>query len=179
MSKNKFIYLAGIILVGLTVWFFVKKAKNVSDSSADLTNFAVQEESSPTPSSGVSVADKTVGWLKLPSGLEIIDVSIGYGREVKEGDVAAVHYTGKLADGQKFDSSYDRDQPFSFILGGGQVIKGWDLGVVGMKVGGKRKLRIPSNLAYGDRVVGDGLIPANSTLLFDVELVAVETPKSR
>ena len=176
MVKNTFIYLVIILLVGLTIWFFIRKARNVSDSSTDLTKLVAQEEVSPT-SAPTTEGKET--WLKLPTGLEIMDVSIGYGREAKEGDVVAAHYTGTLTDGQKFDSSVDRGQPFSFILGGGMVIKGWDLGLVGMKVGGKRKLRIPPNLAYGDKVVGNGLIPANSTLLFDIELMAVETPKQQ
>ena len=174
MIKNTFIYLVVILLVGLTSWFFVRKVRNVSDGSADLTKLVAQEELSPTPDQ--TVAKET--WLKLPSGLEVVDVSIGYGREAKEGDAVSAHYTGTLINGQKFDSSYDRGQPFSFILGGGMVIKGWDFGLVGMKVGGKRKLRIPSSLAYGDKEVGNGLIPANSTLLFDIELIAVETPRS-
>src|SRR3989338_2407526 len=172
MLKNMFIYLV-IILVGLTVWFFIMKARNVSDNSTDLTRLLAKEELSPTPAEEDTAA-KSGEWLKLPSGLEIIDVSIGYGREAKEGDVVSAHYLGTLTNGKKFDSSYDRGQPFSFILGGGMVIKGWDLGLVGMKVGGKRKLRIPPDLAYGNRVVGDGLIPANSILLFDIELMAVE-----
>jgi len=98
------------------------------------------------------------------------------GRTAQAGDNVSVHYTGWLhnpdgSKGKKFDSSVDRGQPFVFPLGGGRVIKGWDEGVAGMKQGGKRTLIIPANLAYGDREVGGGLIPAGSTLIFDVELV--------
>jgi len=88
------------------------------------------------------------------------------------GHRVSVHYTGRLLTGRKFDSSLDRGQPFSFLLGGGQVIKGWDQGVAGMKVGGKRKLTIPPNLGYGARGAG-GVIPPNATLLFEVELLGV------
>jgi FKBP-type peptidyl-prolyl cis-trans isomerase FkpA len=100
------------------------------------------------------------------------DEVIGTGAEAVTGSTVSVHYTGTLTNGQKFDSSLDRDQPFQFTLGGGQVIKGWDDGVVGMKVGGKRRLTIPANLAYGDRAVGQ--IPAGATLIFDIELLAVQ-----
>lgn len=107
-------------------------------------------------------------------GLQMTDEVIGTGAEAVSGKQVSVHYTGTLTDGKKFDSSLDRGQPFTFNLGTGQVIKGWDEGVVGMKVGGKRKLVIPANLAYGNREVGNGLIPANSTLLFEVELLDVK-----
>lgn len=106
-------------------------------------------------------------------GLVIEDVKVGDGKEAVDGKKVTVHYTGTLTNGKKFDSSRDRNQPFDFMLGQGQVIKGWDQGVKGMKVGGKRKLTIPAPLAYGARAMGDD-IPANSTLLFDVELLKVE-----
>lgn len=109
----------------------------------------------------------------LAGGLKVEDVTVGTGAEAVVGKMVGVHYTGWLMDGKKFDSSYDHGGPFTFQLGVGQVIKGWDEGVAGMKVGGKRKLTIPPALAYGDRDVGNGLIPANSTLMFEVELLAV------
>jgi len=103
-------------------------------------------------------------------GLQYWDLKEGTGAVAKKGDKVKVNYTGWLTNGKKFDSSVGRG-PFEFTLGAGQVIKGWDEGVAGMKVGGKRQLKIPAELAYGDRGVGNGLIPPNSTLIFDVELL--------
>jgi len=106
------------------------------------------------------------------SGLQYIDLKIGAGAIAQAGTNVSVHYTGWLENGKKFDSSVDRGQPFSFPLGAGRVIKGWDEGVQGMKVGGKRKLIIPSNLGYGARGAG-GAIPPNATLIFEVELLGM------
>ena len=108
----------------------------------------------------------------MPDGLQYTDDVIGTGAEATAGKTAVVHYTGWLMDGTKFDSSVDRDQPFSFPLGGGQVIKGWDEGVAGMKVGGKRTLIIPPALGYGARGAGN-VIPPNATLKFEVQLLDV------
>ena len=104
--------------------------------------------------------------------LVIEDIRVGDGAEATAGQTVSVHYTGTLTDGKKFDSSHERGQPFKFKLGGGQVIKGWDQGVAGMKIGGLRKLTIPPHLGYGDRGAGDK-IPPNATLVFVVELLAV------
>lgn len=167
MNKNFFLYTTVILLVGVAAWFFMNKMRTVS-----------KETGTPTPTVSSSVSDNSLKseWVRLPSGLEYQEVTIGQGRETSNGDTVAAHYLGTLQDGTKFDSSYDRGQPFSFVLGSGTVIKGWDEGLLGMKVGGKRKLIIPANLGYGDRGAGGGLIPPGATLLFDVELVAVETP---
>ena len=107
------------------------------------------------------------------SGLSFIDSVIGAGESPKPGQMVVVHYTGTLENGSKFDSSVDRGQPFTFKIGVGQVIKGWDEGVMTMKVGGKRKLTIPSQLGYGARGAG-GVIPPNATLIFEVELLGVK-----
>lgn len=106
------------------------------------------------------------------SGLKYVDVVVGKGASPTAGKQVKVHYTGTLENGKKFDSSVDRNEPFSFIIGVGQVIKGWDEGVMTMKVGGKRKLIIPAKLGYGAQGAG-GVIPPNATLLFDVELLDV------
>jgi FKBP-type peptidyl-prolyl cis-trans isomerase len=106
------------------------------------------------------------------SGLEYVDLVVGTGREAGLGDTATVHYTGWLDNGTKFDSSHDNGKPFSFRIGAGQVIKGWEEGVSGMRVGGKRKLTIPPHLGYGARGSGDA-IPPNARLTFEVELLGL------
>jgi FKBP-type peptidyl-prolyl cis-trans isomerase len=110
---------------------------------------------------------------KTPSGLQYQDVVTGSGAEATPGQVAVVHYTGWLTDGTKFDSSRDRGEPFSFPLGAGQVIAGWDQGVAGMKVGGRRKLVIPPDLGYGE-MGSPPVIPPSATLVFDVELLEIK-----
>lgn len=106
------------------------------------------------------------------TNFKIEDIKVGDGSEVTGGDYITIHYHGTLEDGTVFDSSYERGAPFQTRIGVGNVIEGWDMGVPGMKVGGKRKLTIPAKLAYGDRSVGS--IPAGSTLIFEVELVNIE-----
>jgi len=122
-------------------------------------------EGAPPPVSGEATMTE--------SGLQVIDVEVGAGAEAQVGATAVVHYTGWLADGTKFDSSVDRSQPFSFPLGGGRVISGWDEGVVGMKVGGKRRLIIPPDLAYGPEG-RPPTIPPSAELTFDVELLEIK-----
>ena len=110
--------------------------------------------------------------IKTASGLQIEELVVGEGAAAASGQKVSVHYTGWLTNGTKFDSSHDRNEAFQFGLGRGQVIRGWDEGVQGMKVGGKRKLTIPPELGYGSRGAG-GVIPPNATLVFEVELLGV------
>ncbi len=124
-----------------------------------------QSSSGPTKVEGKPVT--------TASGLKYWDIKVGDGPVAKSGMKVKVHYTGWLTNGKKFDSSVDRGQPFEFDLGRGMVIKGWDEGVAGMKVGGKRQLQIPPELGYGSRGAG-GVIPPNATLIFDVELLGVK-----
>ena len=111
--------------------------------------------------------------ITTPDGLKYWDIKVGTGATANASQTVTVHYTGWLANGKKFDSSVDRGDPFKFALGRGQVIKGWDEGIAGMKTGGKRQLRIPPALGYGAKGAGD-LIPPNATLVFDVELLRVQ-----
>ncbi|MBI3555674.1 MAG: FKBP-type peptidyl-prolyl cis-trans isomerase [Deltaproteobacteria bacterium] len=121
--------------------------------------------------SGSASAAAAAAVVTAPNGLKMEDLKVGTGDVAVAGKTVSVHYTGWLTNGSKFDSSVDRGEPFKFPLGGGRVIAGWDQGVAGMKVGGKRKLTIPPDLAYG--AGGQGPIPPNSTLVFDVELLGV------
>lgn len=130
------------------------------------------ETTSSQPETSESTASATAPRTGDAAELKIEDEVVGKGAEAKSGDTVSVHYTGWLTDGTKFDSSLDRNQPFQFALGQGQVIKGWDEGVAGMKVGGKRKLTIPPDMGYGAQGAG-GVIPPNATLVFEVELLSV------
>lgn len=110
----------------------------------------------------------------MSNELQIIDLVEGTGKAAVKGALIHTHYTGWLENGTKFDSSHDRGQPFQTVIGTGRVIQGWDQGIIGMKVGGKRKLIVPSHLAYGERQMGS-IIPANSNLIFEIELLEVLT----
>ncbi|MDQ1386729.1 MAG: FKBP-type peptidyl-prolyl cis-trans isomerase FkpA [Acidobacteriaceae bacterium] len=122
-----------------------------------------------------SAPTKVVGdGVRTPSGLVYWDIRVGNGEVAKEGRHVRVHYTGWLTNGKKFDSSVDAGTPFDFTIGNGEVIKGWDEGVAGMKVGGKRQLRIPPALGYGAEGTPGGPIPANANLIFDVQLLQVQ-----
>jgi FKBP-type peptidyl-prolyl cis-trans isomerase len=117
--------------------------------------------------------------VKTESGLQYWDIVTGTGAVAKEGDRVRVHYTGWLITGKKFDSSVDAGRPFTFALGNGEVIRGWDEGIMGMKVGGKRQLHIPPELGYGEGGSPDGTIPSNAPLIFDVQLLSVQEPPAQ
>lgn len=153
--KKENIILLGIlvVIVGVTGFFVFGKKQNL--------------QTTPLPT-----ATPTASIVPMEE-LKIEDEVVGTGKEAVSGTSVTVNYLGTLLDGTKFDSSYDRKTPFTFNLGAGEVIKGWDQGVVGMKVGGKRKLTIPASLGYGSTGAG-ALIPPNSTLVFEVELLNVK-----
>ena len=147
------------LIIGIVIVASKQKSVNslTTDKPTASTQPITQEKKTVTPDT---------------TELKITDEVVGTGAEAKAGSNISVNYLGTLLDGTKFDSSYDRNQPFEFKLGSGQVIAGWDQGFAGMKVGGKRKLVIPASLGYG--ASGVGSIPANSTLVFEVELLSVK-----
>jgi FKBP-type peptidyl-prolyl cis-trans isomerase len=156
MSKNNKIITALIIFIFIFSFYFLTKNPSQTETQ-------------------ISDSTKTIMPTLPPSKItELIieDTKVGTGSAVKSGDTVSIHYLGTLEDGTKFDSSYDRNEPFETQIGVGQVIEGWDKGVVGMKVGGKRKLTIPYQMAYGEN--GYGPIPPKATLIFEVELVAIK-----
>ena len=163
----RFVILGLVVLavVAYVVTACVKKDQQDQAASASSASAVA------SPVAGTPVAASNV--VTTASGLKYEVLRAGNGPEAKAGQTVSVHYTGWLTDGTKFDSSVDRGQPFSFSLGAGQVIKGWDEGVAGMKVGEKRKLTIPSTLGYGDHGAGN-VIPPNATLVFDVELLGIQ-----
>ena len=159
-----------LILVILTVCFLMGCSKDKADVdtvSAESTETSVAESAAEENKEEPTEASET----KRDDGLIIEDAEVGDGEEVHEGDTVKVHYTGLLTDGTCFDSSKKRNSPFTFTVGAGSVIKGWDEGLIGMKVGGKRLLTIPPELGYGDKDMGD--IPPNSTLCFEIELLDI------
>jgi FKBP-type peptidyl-prolyl cis-trans isomerase len=179
MIKNIFVFIVLIIFIGAAGWLLFKKGESVSDND-------FFSSPSPTATSSVSSSPAAASGkvTTMANGLKIEDIKVGTGREAKAGDTISVHYLGTLETGQKFDSSYDRNQPAAFQVGVGSLIKGWDEGIPGMKVGGKRKLIVPGDLAYGAAgipardaqgkvIPGQYVIPPNATLIFEVELLDV------
>jgi peptidylprolyl isomerase len=153
---------------------FTSPDEALADSQPDRQLLAMNS-SKPTPqkSTPSNSPPKSMSEITTPSGLKYVDIKVGDGATPQKGQMVEVHYTGTLENGQKFDSSRDRNETFKFSIGEGQVIKGWDEGVISMKVGGSRKLTIPADLGYGARGAGN-VIPPNATLLFDVELIGVK-----
>lgn len=184
MSKNiaPLLIVVVIILAGIAGIFFLSNQKTQNANDINLTPTinpteipqlptatpAIINQQEPAASSSADMAKVTT----TADGLQIQDLTVGTGVAAKSGDTVTVNYRGTLTNGTKFDSSYDRNQPFTTQIGVGQVIKGWDEGIVGMKVGGKRKLTIPAALGYGSQDMGT--IPPNSTLIFEVELLGVK-----
>jgi len=160
--------LAGLALLGLVVVSGCSsKPEPAPETPAQSEQPAAEQPAAEQPGS-----PETPAQTEDVTELKIEDLAAGSGAEAKDGDVVSVHYTGWLTDGTKFDSSLDAGQPFEFTLGQGEVIEGWDAGVAGMKVGGKRKLTIPPAMGYGEAGAG-GVIPPNATLVFEVELLSV------
>lgn len=172
--KIMLIVLALAIVVGGGAWWFLRlEPSPESESIYDQLQRTEDAARTPLPESGTRETPVApTSTITNVTKLMIEDIKVGEGAEAKAGDTVSVHYTGWLTNGTKFDSSVDRGTPFEFPLGAGRVIKGWDQGVAGMKVGGKRKLTIPADLGYGDRGAG-ALIPPGATLVFDVELLAI------
>jgi FKBP-type peptidyl-prolyl cis-trans isomerase len=154
---TKYVAAVAIILALAAVFLFAQSAARKS---------ATPNTNAPTKVTGDGV--------KTPSGLIYWDIRVGNGEAAKEGSHVRVHYTGWLTNGKKFDSSVDAGKPFDFTIGNGEVIKGWEEGVAGMRVGGKRQLRIPPDLGYGAEGTPGGPIPPNATLIFDVQLLGVQ-----
>lgn len=168
MFTRRNLTVVAVLLVFVGIGYFATSNKSQETNMDDTQNLN-QATSTPTP---VEEAVQSGNVQTLEGGLKIEDLKVGTGEEVKSGDTVSMHYLGTLENGEKFDSSYDRGQPFQTKIGVGQVIQGWDKGVPGMKVGGKRKLTIPGPLAYGSQGI-PGTIPPNATLIFEVELVEI------
>ncbi len=174
--KKIIIVATAVLVIGGIIFISVKNKNNKSQNSKELSSKTAKESQELSSLASQSAADQANQQTQdtKPMGLEIKTTKEGAGdRVVKNGDTITVNYTGKLENGTKFDSSYDRNQPFTFQIGQGQVIQGWEQGLLGMKVGEKRTLTIPADLGYGANGI-PGVIPPNATLIFDTELVSIQ-----
>jgi FKBP-type peptidyl-prolyl cis-trans isomerase FkpA len=159
-----------IVFIGVVVGFWLKKTPT-QEQVTPVENGQTTEEIVSEPNQ--IKKEEKINKVTTIQGMKIETTKEGTGVEIKNGQTAVVHYTGKLVDGTTFDSSKTRGTPFEFPLGAGMVIKGWDMGVLGMKVGETRILTIPADLGYGERGAG-GVIPPNATLVFEVELLGIK-----
>lgn len=161
-----------LLIIGLGAWWYMNTTNSTVSNPATTTQDTTSTATITTTDTMTSESTTVAAAQALPGGLIVQDVKVGTGAEAVSGHQITVHYTGTLDNGTIFDSSRTRGTPFTFGLGAGQVIKGWDQGFAGMKVGGVRRLTIPASLGYGAQAVGP--IPPDSTLHFDVELLGVE-----
>lgn len=166
-TKTVFAFTLIIILFSIAAFVFYKKG----NSSVQEANVGLDLQATSTPAPAAT-PENTI--TTMDNGLKIQDLKIGIGPEAKAGDTISVAYIGSLENGTVFDASANHGGAATFQIGVGQLIKGWDLGIPGMKVGGKRKLIVPPSLGYGSQNIGNGVIPPNSTLIFEVELLAVQ-----
>lgn len=181
MEKSKVAAIVALVVLCAVIYLSQRPAIQKAESTEQAQKAAAAKPAStpPPPPAGKSAksdATKSTSDNDIPKTVDHLikkDIKVGTGEEAKSGDTVTVNYRGTLTDGSQFDSSYDRNEPFSFQLGAGNVIKGWDEGVQGMKVGGKRQLIIPSDLGYGAQGMPPK-IPGGATLVFEVELLKVE-----
>lgn len=165
MTKSIFIFTILIVFVVIAVWFVIQKTREVN-REVEVSVPTATPVSSPEPTEAMNDP------IRYDNNLVVQDVVVGSGKIAESGDTLSAHYVGALENGTVFDNSYSRGQPIQFVLGSGQLIKGWELGLVGMKEGGKRRLVVPPELGYGRSGAG-GVIPPNATLIFEIELVSV------
>lgn len=165
MTKTFFIFTVLVLFVVITIWFVTQKTKEANRETG-ISALTVTPVSSPELTEAVNEP------ARYDNGLVVQDIVVGSGKTAENGDTLSAHYIGALENGTVFDSSYGRGEPIQFVLGAGQLIKGWELGLVGMKEGGKRKLTIPPELGYGAKGAGNA-IPPNASLFFEIELASV------
>jgi FKBP-type peptidyl-prolyl cis-trans isomerase FkpA len=162
-----------VVGIGLIAFQSIRiNNQNQANAAATTISLAQTQTAAPTPPQSMLFPGIITDTVTTASGLQYKDLEVGTGQTAQNGNTVSVQYTGWLTNGTKFDSSIDRNQPFEFVLGAGDVIKGWDEGVAGMKVGGTRVLYVPPDLGYG--VNGSGSIPPNATLVFEVILISVK-----